>query len=84
MYNYDLSLDNAAVDMWYGEYSAYNFDHPTFSSNTGHFTQMVWKNSAQLGVGVAYSKTKHVFYIVANYNPPGNIQKAFKDNVYDK
>jgi uncharacterized protein YkwD len=35
------------TDMWYNEISKYNFNSPGFSSGTGHFTQVVWKNSKE-------------------------------------
>jgi uncharacterized protein YkwD len=37
----------------------------------GHYTQMVWKNTTEMGVGVAYCPSGGMI-IVANYNPPGN------------
>jgi len=36
---------------------------------SGHFTQVVWKSSAELGVGVATAGGRVV--VVANYHPPG-------------
>jgi hypothetical protein len=38
-----------AVQMWYDEISLYNFSRPGFSAATGHFTQIVWATSTQLG-----------------------------------
>ena len=71
-----------AVDMWYGEIKDYDFQHPGFKSNTGHFTQVVWAGSTHLGVGKA-SKDGHCF-VVANYLPPGNIMDHFEENVKPK
>lgn len=63
----------------------YNFDSPKHNTliRTGHFTQMVWKTSRQLGVGVATGK-KHGMdctYVVARYRPHGNRPGEFSDNV---
>ncbi len=44
---------SAAVDSWYNEISAYNFNNPGFSSATGHFTQVIWRASTQLGCAKA-------------------------------
>merc|ERR1712013_689082 len=45
---------------------------------TGHFTQVVWKGSTELGVGVGQKGSKVV--VVANYSPPGN-SGQYHDNV---
>jgi hypothetical protein len=37
------------VQMYYDEICGYNFDDPKFDFKTGHFTQVVWKSTAQLG-----------------------------------
>ncbi len=68
--------------MWYNEYDLYNFGNPGFSGATGHFTQVVWKGSKRLGMGFAYGNGR--YYAVANYDPPGNMQGAFRANVFDK
>ncbi|XP_077988079.1 Golgi-associated plant pathogenesis-related protein 1-like [Glandiceps talaboti] len=67
---------------FYDEISDYNFNDPGFSMETGHFTQVVWNNSSQLGVGFAESKQKaNHFYVVCNYHPAGNVEGQFGDNV---
>lgn len=48
---------------------------------TGHFTQLIWKNSVQLGVGIAFSSDKQKIYVVAQYSPPGNVHGQYADNV---
>lgn len=46
---------------------------------SGHFTQVIWKNSTYLGVGaVVWEKG---LFVVCNYEPPGNIIGAFVVNV---
>lgn len=49
----------------------------------GHFTQVVWKDSTELGVGCAKTDNGKT-YVVANYNPPGNMMGKFKENVFPK
>ena len=46
----------------------------------GHFTQVVWKETKELGVGRAKSNTGKL-YIVAYYSPPGNYSRCYLDNV---
>jgi pathogenesis-related protein 1 len=38
---------------------------------TGHYTQMVWRSTTQVGMGQA-SCPGGALVIVAEYNPPGN------------
>lgn len=73
----------AAVKSWYDEIALHDFDNPKFSTQTGHFTQMVWRGSKQLGVGVALSDDGQSVYMVTHYFPAGNITNAgyFKENV---
>ena len=66
---------------WYEEVNDYSWSSPGFSSGTGHFTQLVWISSKQLGTGVACTSAPVSCYIVANYWPPGNYQGAYPQNV---
>ena len=65
--------------MWYDEYSAYDFNNPGFSMNTGHFTQVVWKNSKEFGIG--YSCVNSRCYVTGNYFPGGNVGGQYQSNV---
>lgn len=61
----------------------YNFKNSGFSAGTGHFTQVVWKGSTDLGIGVA-TGNKHGMkctYIVARYRPAGNFMGRYQENV---
>lgn len=81
------TLGNTAVKEWYDEIKDYNYANPGFSSETGHFTQVVWKGSTQLGCGAAQGTatiegTKYnAFYVVCQYAPAGNVKGQFPDNV---
>jgi uncharacterized protein YkwD len=71
-----------AVELWYNEIKDYNFDKGEFSMSTGHFTQVVWKGSQFLGIGVVCGNGQT--FVVGNYYPPGNYQGCFQDNVFPK
>ena len=58
------------INMWYEEISNYNFDNPGFTSGAGHFTQLVWKNSKEFGIGFYCRRSR--CYITGNYYPSGN------------
>jgi pathogenesis-related protein 1 len=68
-----------ATSVWYGEIKDYNFAAPGFANNTGHFTQVVWRDSKQVGCGKAQCGDKD--YWVCRYSPPGNVQGQFPANV---
>ncbi|CAF3900357.1 unnamed protein product [Rotaria sordida] len=70
-----------AVTSWYNEIKDYNFNNGGFSMKTGHFTQVVWRSTKKLGVGVAYADEGHSVYVVAQYSPPGNYQGQYQANV---
>ena len=44
------------TDDWYNEVNQYNFNNPGYISGTGHFTQIVWKGSKQVGFGYAQAR----------------------------
>lgn len=68
-----------AVELWYAESSKYNFKKPGFSPATGHFTQVVWAGSKNLGCG--FSECQGMRLWVCHYDPPGNVLSLFPDNV---
>lgn len=41
------------VKAWYNEISGYDFNAPKFSSETSHFTQLIWATTKELGIGIA-------------------------------
>ena len=61
----------------------YDYDNPGFSSKTGHFTQVVWDGSTELGIARAQGMKDgwKSTWVVARYGPPGNMQGDFPDNV---
>lgn len=71
--------------MWGSERKKYNWNQPGFSGDTGHFTQVVWKNTKTVGCG--WKKCNggqgkaNGFYIVCKYDPAGNYQGQFPQNV---
>merc|ERR1719310_344315 len=68
-----------AIKMWYNEVNdpGYNFSSPGFTGGTGHFTQVVWKESTKVGLAVNGD------YVAANYLPAGNMSMPgeFEKNV---
>lgn len=67
------------VKRWYDEIEDWDWEKLA-GPGTGHFTQVIWKRSKELGVAVAFSKDGHLT-VVAEYNPPGNFVGHYGDNV---
>ncbi len=57
------------VDYWYSEVSEHDYKSNDWRGGiTGHFTQVVWKNTTEIGCG--YNSSCGVY--VCQYNPAGN------------
>ncbi|GFZ50015.1 hypothetical protein JCM24511_07768 [Saitozyma sp. JCM 24511] len=86
----DLTGD---FNMWANEAAQYNWNSPGYSDATGHFTQIVWKATTQIGCGwqtcgpdtIFANFTADSLYLVCEYMARGNIvdanNQAFIDNV---
>ena len=77
----ETSAARDATYRWYREVKYYDYNRPGFSLKTGHFTQLVWKSSTKLGVGVCLDKASGKAYVVALYTPHGNMKGEFPKNV---
>lgn len=67
----------------------YGDEHPSGFEQWGHFSQLVWKNTREVGCATVHcpggvgNTGKHVppYFTVCNYKPPGNIAGAYPQNV---
>ena len=74
------TLDAAAiVGMWADEVRAYDFRRGGFSADTGHFTQIAWRATREVGCGSVTCNGLDVW--VCNYDPPGNVAGGYRANV---
>ena len=69
----------AAVAMWSDEAKLYDFRHQGFSMTTGHFTQLVWKGTTEVGCGTSQCGGNQIW--VCNYDPAGNVEGEYESNV---
>ncbi|RYD98245.1 MAG: hypothetical protein EOP50_05115 [Sphingobacteriales bacterium] len=62
-----------ATQAWYSEKRAFRYGPVTANNfqKVGHYTQMVWSASTEVGMGAARCPNG-AWIIVANYNPRGN------------
>ncbi|XP_053140264.1 serotriflin-like isoform X2 [Hemicordylus capensis] len=68
---------STAIQAWYDEATNFVYGHGANSANAviGHYTQVVWYRSNELGCGCAYCpNAKYKYYYVCQYSPAGNIQ----------
>ncbi|CAF0836378.1 unnamed protein product [Brachionus calyciflorus] len=82
LYSFDIrdtSISGESITReWYNEIYRYDFRGPQYG--TGHFTQLIWKETREIGFGLAVSSNGRV-YFVANYFPTGNVIGEFSKNV---
>lgn len=77
-------LGEMPADSWYDEIKDYNFKNPQNKTGVvGHFTQLVWKGSQEIGIGCAKADDGS-YYVVANYYPAGNWMGEELTNVLEK
>ena len=74
------------ADNWYSENK--NYDYASGGSKNGgvvgHFTQLVWKATTQIGCAVAegsWSGYKPSYFVCCNYFPGGNMLGQYTKNV---
>ncbi|KAK3937603.1 putative scp-like extracellular protein [Diplogelasinospora grovesii] len=91
----NTAMAQAATDMWYnGEVTKwpaadYGKPNPDFTNfeQWGHFSQLVWKSSQQVGCASQYCPPGTMapgmgsWFTVCNYYPPGNMGGEYGDNV---
>jgi uncharacterized protein YkwD len=63
-------IPTQVVDMWGKEVKDYDYATNTCRRVCGHYTQVVWRNTTEVGCGVVRIGHEEVW--VCNYNPPGN------------
>ena len=79
-FSFLLTLAGAqATQQWYDEIKDYDFERSS-GRGTGHFTQVVWRDSRQVGVGRAQAADGK-WLVVANYLPAGNFIGRYAENV---
>ncbi|KAG0650267.1 putative pathogenesis-related [Hyphodiscus hymeniophilus] len=88
----ESALENAIISEWYSEESLftnlYGQESPSGTGDFLHFTQVVWKNSLEIGCAVQACPTAnsifpgmYTWFTVCNYYPQGNVEGEFAENV---
>lgn len=58
------------VNMWGDEIKDYDYDTNRCTAVCGHYTQLVWQKTTEVGCANVRSGSQEIW--VCNYNPPGN------------
>lgn len=72
-----------SFDLWYNEKKDYDYEDPASCDffDIGHFTQVVWKETQQIGCGVAANTGTKNSFVACLYSPPGNYDNEYEINV---
>ena len=65
---------------WYNEGAEYDYKLNKYQNNKGHFTQIIWKNTKEVGFGF-HLNDSGIFCGVAVYFPAGNILGEYANNI---
>ncbi len=63
---------NNVVDAWGNEIKYYNYASNSCHGVCGHYTQVVWKTTTEVGCGMAVCNNKSLIW-VCQYTPAGNM-----------
>jgi len=69
----------------YNEIQNYDYSNPGFGDDTGHFTQLVWVSTTNVGCARCFGQESgsiwYETYVVCDFQPPGNYDGEYQDNV---
>ncbi|KAJ6787174.1 hypothetical protein PWT90_09826 [Aphanocladium album] len=89
----ESAVGKAVKDQWYDKEAPsfqnfYGLSNPPSSAFhiTGHFTQLVWKETVKVGCSTVHCPAGSVlsfpsYFTVCNYSPPGNYDGQYGSNV---
>ncbi|CAL1270672.1 unnamed protein product [Larinioides sclopetarius] len=60
------------VHNWYLEIKNYSFAEPRWRRGAFHFSQLVWRNTSHIGIGIAPVPSEPRLFVVVRYFPGGN------------
>ena len=79
-FNGEISNIKKICDDWINEGKNIDKNNKKYSSKTKHFTQIIWKKTKEIGIGLSELNNGEKIFVVY-YSPAGNIFNEFKDNI---
>ena len=77
----DKKEETTIFNKWVDEEKNFDFTKKKYSKDASHFTQIIWKETRNIGIGFSYDVFNKIYCIVVLYNPPGNTLGEFEMNV---
>ena len=79
--NKDIKYVKEMFKKWEDEGNNYDYDKSKYTKDASHFTQIIWKETKQIGIGFSQDESNKKYYFVFLYYPPGNTLGEFSKNV---
>ena len=78
----DVSIAQISVRAWYNQIINYDFQRPKINNQNRYFIQLVWRGTAEVGVGkFTDPASPGMTYVVAFFNPAGDTEDSIQYNV---
>ena len=77
-----LETVREAMKSWYKQsLKVYNYASTRYSPKTATFTQVIWRSSKRIGIGIYEDRLARRTYLVCLYSPGGNVEGQYRANV---
>uniref|UniRef100_A0A0R3RLB0 SCP domain-containing protein n=1 Tax=Elaeophora elaphi TaxID=1147741 RepID=A0A0R3RLB0_9BILA len=70
------------TEIWAREAEDFDFERPRWNPKTQHFTQIVWKETTEMGIARQWNTSTNCVATVAMYRPSGEFQLNVPSKVY--
>ena len=68
-------------ETWLNKDKNYETNSNKFLKANAHYTQIIWKNTKEIGISISHDKENNRYCTVILYNPPGNTLGSFHENI---
>ncbi len=68
-------------ELWLKKDVNYEKTSKKFLKANAHYTQIIWKNTTEVGISICHDVENKKYCTVVLYNPPGNTLGSFPENI---